>query len=429
MIELLKTVFENKPKVLILGFGKEGRSSYSTIRKYFPTRQLAIADKVAEIENDGLLNGDTNIDFYVGEKYPESFKEFDLIIKSPGVYISDIETDVKNKITSQTDLFLQYYAKQVIGVTGTKGKSTTVSLIKHFLDIDNKDSILLGNIGVPAFDMIDAITENTVIVYELSAHQLEYIHRSPHISVLLNIFPEHLDYFKTLENYTIAKKNLYKYQSYDDKLIVSNKLINSDRDSSKNIIRVDMNNRRYEIQNTTLAGKHNLINIECALLAVSEVGVDIEKAIDSLDSFMGLPHRLEFIGEFGGVSFINDSISTVPESAIAAVKAIDNVDILILGGFDRGLDYSELAEFLGESDVSNFIFLGDAGERMFNLMNQNNSGGLFKAKSIEDVFDIIKKNIPSAKVCLLSPAAASYDMFKNFEHRGDKFSFLARSFE
>lgn len=428
MIELLKSIFSEKPNVLLLGFGNEGRSSYRFIRKHFPMLKIGIADSNSSIREDELIIDDLNLEFHMGDDYLKSLPNYEIIIKSPGVKIGEMVAEVKNKITSQTDLFLQNYASQVIGVSGTKGKSTTVSLIKHFLDADAKDSILIGNIGVPAFDMIQNIHDNTIIVYELSAHQLEYLHRSPHISLLLNIFPEHLDYFATLEEYSRAKRNIFRFQQDDDIVIVSEELSDKLVDIAQEIIPVSMGNSKYKTINSSLIGIHNLYNVECALLAVEKAGVDIDVVIRSLSQFKGLSHRLEYVGEYGGVRFINDSISTVPESAIAAVKALVDVDMLILGGFDRGLDYDDLTKFLKDSSVETLMFLGEAGRRIYNSMKLNSDKKLFLVENLEDVFDILSKNTDNIKVCLLSPAAASYDQFKNFEHRGDKFKSLAVDF-
>ena len=449
MIELLTSLFSNNAKVLILGFGKEGKSTYGFVRKYFPKLKLAIADSNPQIANNNALSNDNKLEIITGSNYLNSLSKFDIIIKSPGVKIGEIRDKDSGKITSQTDLFLQCYANQVIGVTGTKGKSTTASLVKHFLDSAKKKSLLLGNIGVPAFDRIENIENDTIIVYELSAHQLEYLHKSPHIAVLLNIFPEHLDYFNTFDDYKNAKLNICNFQNEDDYLILHNSLFREkdlpestpdnyrDRrvynqktvirslDIKSRIIEIPAKGTKLKIENPPLVGDHNLINIEVALKAVEIFGIERSVAINSLSSFKGLPHRLENIGIFGGIIFVNDSISTIPESTIAAVNALPEVDTIILGGWDRGLDYKGLIEFLTTSDINNFIFLGKAGDRMYDVFNIKNVKNLFKADSIESAFKIIAKNAAKGRICLLSPAAASYDQFHNFEHRGDAFRELA----
>ncbi len=433
MIDFLTSLFLKSTNILILGFGKEGRSTYSFIRRHFPDIQLVIADLNTEIESDLILLNDTNIELITGDNYLNSLNVFDIIIKSPGVKIKNVGANLISKITSQTDLFLQCYASQVIGVTGTKGKSTTVSLIKHFIDSDDKKGLLLGNIGMPAFDMIELIESDTIIIYELSAHQLEYLHTSPHIAVLLNVFPEHLDYFDSYENYMNSKFNIFRYQDENDCLIVNESIIRGDQIAkskeqvvSEKVITVCDNNLIFNIENSPLQGKHNIVNINFALLAVIEMGVDVDVAIKSLDSFVPLVHRLEYVGEFDGIKFVNDSISTVPQSTIAAVKALDKVDTLILGGFDRGLDYSQMVDFLALSNVNNFIFLGRAGDRMYDGFKSNSNKNLIVVSSIEDAFNTIVEITRKGSICLLSPAAASYDQFHNFEHRGDVFKMLVR---
>ena len=414
MIEFLTTLFSGNPRILILGFGKEGRSTYDFFKKHFPDLLLGIADKNTSILEDSSLSDDNILEIFSGTNYQNSLLNFDIIIKSPGVVIENTNSTISNRITSQTDLFLQCYSKQIIGITGTKGKSTTSSLIKHFIESDNKDVLLVGNIGIPAFDMIDSIKKDTIIVYELSAHQLEYLKRSPHIAVLLNVFPEHLDYFNSFADYNKAKFNICKFHYKNDCLIIHDSLIDilldenqesriKSQDKNRKVVLISDKLAKLEITNFPLTGEHNLININAALLAVSEVGVDTEMAINSLSTFKSLPHRLENIGEFGGIRFVNDSISTIPQSTIAAVKTLGNVDTLILGGWDRGLDYSGLVKFLLTSKICNFIFLGKAGDRMFDIFNTTSEKNLFKVNSIENAFKIIVKKTTKGSTCLLSP--------------------------
>lgn len=440
MIELFNSLISDNSRVLLLGFGKEGRSTYNFLRTNFTELSIGIADVNPGIEHETAIQDDNKLELFLGDDYLRAITHFDLIIKSPGVSIGNIEDDVMNKVTSQTDLFLQCYAAQTVGVTGTKGKSTTVSLIRHILDIADREVVLIGNIGVPAFDMVDAIESDTIIVYELSAHQLEYLRKSPHISVLLNVFPEHLDYFSSYDDYRNAKFNIYRFQNQNDCLIINEYLLkeldlpestgseSAEKDDSKSrIIKISDQVTRINIENSPLIGDHNLNNINAALLVASELGVASKTAVNSLDSFHSLPHRLEDVGEFNGIRFINDSISTVPESTIAAVNALNNIDTLILGGYDRGLDYTELINFLGDSDIGTFVFLGRAGKRMFEKFDSNTTKSLFIANSIENAFSIVVEKTSEGSICLLSPAAASYDQFHNFEHRGDTFKELARS--
>lgn len=449
MIEKLQSLLKRKPRVLILGFGKEGRSTFRILRKYFPDYLLSIADQNENVSEFPELKDDMNIKLFLGKNYLDAVTVNELIFKSPGVSLGAEKLSEEKIITSQSDIFLSHFAKQTIGVTGTKGKSTTVSLIYHFLKNNGKQAVLLGNIGIPPFDKIDEIKENTIVVFEMSAHQLEMIHHSPHVAVLLNLFPEHLDHFNKLEKYYAAKINIGKFQDRNDSLIVEEDLTKFFlKPKSKlfvfgktNEAQVIISNRivlfpkgnfkiNLEKEDIPLVGRHNLNNLVAAMLAVNEVGVDFEDSFKSLSAFKTLPHRLELVGKYGGITFYNDSISTVPESAIAALKSLPNVDTLILGGYDRGIDYSKLTDFISKSTISNLLFLGKAGDEMIKLLDPEirKNKGIYKVNDLDEAFQIIKLHARKDSICLLSPAAASYDQFHNFEHRGNVFSELARKF-
>ncbi|RLD88446.1 MAG: UDP-N-acetylmuramoyl-L-alanine--D-glutamate ligase [Bacteroidetes bacterium] len=420
----LQEEIKNK-SVLLLGLGREGLSSYQWLRKAFPEKELGIADGNPAVKQK--LQEDVNLQFHLGEKYLDSIKAYDIIFKSPGISLKDYACSNREKITSQTDLFLRYYGRQTIGVTGTKGKSTTSSLIAHILKTNGKKVVLLGNIGIPAFNRLDQITEDTVVVFEMSAHQLEYVHHSPKIAVLLNIFPEHLDHFKTFDAYKAAKLNIAKFLGKDDLLVISENLYGEFSGLQPEVSYYEKG-RDIDPDTLLLKGSHNLNNVKAAILAVKPFGVDYMSALKSASSFKPLPHRLEYVGKYGGIHFYNDSISTIPESTVAALNAVDGVDTLILGGFDRGLDFSKLVDYLAIHTVSNLIFTGPAGKKMIVLFKSNPEikSALFEVASLGDAFKIIAKVTSKEGVCLLSPAAASYDEFHNFEHRGDAFKRLAR---
>ncbi len=437
-------IIENK-KILILGFGREGRSTYRLIRRLFPLKKLGIADMDNSVVRDEMIRNDKTVKLHLGENHQKTLDDYDLIFKSPGVKLGNKENSSK-KITSQTAVFLEYYRDRTIGVTGTKGKSTTVSLIQHFLQQAGRKTVLLGNIGLPAFDAIGEIDFDTVIIFEMSAHQLEDIKVSPHVSVLLKVYPEHLDHFISFDLYRQAKANIYRYQIPGDVLLVEEnektgettadkKLFGKSGNANARIIRDGLmfKNEKFLIdtEKIPLKGEHNLLNIMAAMMAADEYGVDYRKAFSALKTFKGLPHRLEYAGNYGGIDFYNDSISTVPQSTMAAVKTIPGIDTLLLGGYDRGLDYRELVEFLKITDIRNFIFLGKAGEEMERLFRKPPATrkSLFRCANLPEAFEIIAKHTKKGKACLLSPAAASYDQFHNFEHRGDAFKELAKGME
>ena len=456
MADKFREFFKEK-KILILGFGVEGRSTYRFLRRILPAKKLWIADLNVELKDLDLVKNDNNLSFYLGEDYLGHFDDFDMIIKSPGISLKQMPDVDFSKFTSHTELFFRFYRDQIIGVTGTKGKSTTASLICHIIYSLNQNCLLVGNIGMPPFDLIDQIDENTVIVYELSSHQLEQINISPKVAVLLNIFQEHLDHYESFEKYQEAKFRITMFQKTDDYFIYhgDDKLIlnwiektgivrnfrpislsstdnlgfcadegNIILGGKKDIVLLE----KEEI--TNLKGEHNLLNILAALNAVlvQMTILQVSKVLSALLTFKPLEHRLEFVGEFNGIEFYNDSIATIPEATIAAIKALKNVDTLILGGFDRGIYYDDLIDFLESSEVNNLIMLGDAGQRMHDIYRSKKyqNKKLILPENFENAVDIAKQITGKNKICLLSPAAASYDMFRNFAERGTVYKNLVR---
>ena len=450
MLDLILNQIRDK-KIIILGFGREGASSYRFLRKHFPDMEIVAADR-SEVLNTSEYQNDPKLKFVLGEKYADNLNDYDLIFKTPGINLNHINYFIQpHRITSQTELFLYGYNQQVIGVTGTKGKSTTSSLIYHILSHSRGNTFLAGNIGIPFFDIIDQLDEDSVIVAELSAHQLEYTTMSPHIALLLNMYQEHLDHFASLSNYQLAKMNITKYQDESDVLIYNSEdehipnLIKSHNYQRKmfkfssmhaidtgcyclddTVIRVDKGQvlGEYDLYRyDNLPGRHNYNNIMAAILAVKQFDISDEDILQYLASFRGLEHRIELVGTFNGIKFYNDSISTIPEAAIAAVKALRKVDTLIIGGFDRGISYDILIDYLHQNPIAHLVFTGPAGRRI--QQEWEAKYPLPEDFIIEDDFtkivDYCLHNTTEGKVCLLSPAASSYDQFKNFEERGRRF--------
>jgi UDP-N-acetylmuramoyl-L-alanine---L-glutamate ligase len=459
MHELILQELENK-NILLLGFGREGQSSYRLIHRFFPQKSITIADANVKVRENEMLIEDKLVDFQLGDTYLQHLNNFDCILKSPGITLKDVSYPVNfSSITSQTDLFLRKYSGQVIGITGTKGKSTTATLIHHVLKLAEKDTILMGNIGRPAFDVLDEITPDTKLVFELSSHQLEYIQRSPHISVLLNLYQEHLDAYRSYSDYQLAKMNIAKYQHPEDIFIYNaddERILSFIRDMQfpgslfpfssseqlkqgcnlhENQIVYSCNGKTEQIfdirQKIKLKGAHNLMNIMAAVIVCKQLGIDNEVIVEGISSFRGLEHRIEYVGEFNGVHFYNDSIATIPEACIEAVKALGNVDTLILGGFDRGIDYANLAGFLASSTVRNLIFIGEAGRRILHKIRdiKKPEQTFYLLSKFDEFLEIALEVTRPGTICLLSPAAASYDEFRNFEVRGNRFKELVRTIE
>lgn len=409
LIKLLKP-----HKIAILGYGREGQSTHKLIKELLPEKEILIADDKSPLAGCTLQDS--------------CLKSCTLYIKTPGISMKKLQGLDREKITSQTDIFLQLYSNQTIGITGTKGKSTTSNLVYKILLDQGFDVLLAGNIGVPLLDIISNIKENTIIVAELSAHQLQFIHTSPKVSILLNLFEEHLDHFDSYEQYKESKYNIATKQTKQGVFI-----FNKDSKEIKALLeKTPLQSRQKPfskeeatIEANYLKGEHNQMNILSAILASQEFGAKKEEAETTAKNFQPLAHRLEYVGEKNGVVYYNDSISTIPQATIEALKALKKVQTLILGGMDRGIDYSPIVEQIGEFEVKNIAFVGQAGRRIYKEMKEKaNNYNCLLSDDYKEIVSWCKANTQKEKICLLSPAASSYDMFTNFEHRGEVFKQL-----
>lgn len=450
MNSAIREITEGK-KILILGFGKEGLSTYRAIRAYDLSFHVAIADENPKPEIPINVREDEQITWHLGPSCYNELSQYDLIIKSPGVPMRKLNGVSISKITSQTDIFLNLYFRQTIGITGTKGKSTTATLINHLLKENGRKTVFVGNIGVPPLDYLGRISEETIVVMELSAHQGEIIHYAPHTMVLLNIFQEHLDHFGSFERYTKAKLNFHNKQIagdnfifHDEDNITSQELIQKpgiayfpislkhptagtwfEKDIFYSFI-----GKKHTIldKHQPLKGMHNKINICAALTAGYLYGLSSEEQSSALKTFTPLEHRLEFVDTVDGIDFYNDSISTIPEATMAAIEALINVATIIIGGYDRGIDYSGLATFLISSSVKNILLMGEAGTKVYGFLKGHTSSAqqLICVETLENGVSKAFQLTPQGSICLLSPAASSYDCYKNFEERGKHYKELVR---
>lgn len=439
---------ENK-NIVIWGMGREGISTFRYLRAVYPDMHLTLADSkpldMTEYPNCDFIEVNT-------DNYETAFDGFDYIFKSPGIPVFHPEK-LLDRLTSQTEVFLTAFGRNTIGITGTKGKSTTSSLLYHIMKNHNDNTLFVGNIGIPCLDYIDRVDENTTVVFEMSCHQLEFVKHSPHIGVILNLYEEHLDHYVTMENYITAKSHVFSYQGENDVTILNcsdletlsvyprkGQLVTAcdglgehvPADIAVNGTAVTVPNGSIDIQpeDTCLVGKHNLYNIGIDYYIVKTLtDMSDEEFKASLATFRPLAHRLEKVGTFGGVTYYDDSISTICRSAINAVKSLGNVGTIILGGMDRGIDYTDLADFLKTADIDNIVLVGQTTERMQTLFTAE---GIAERINIYPCYHFDKgvakaKEVTAAgKICLLSPAASSYDMFKNFEVRGDEFQRLVK---
>ncbi len=433
--------------IAILGFGKEGKSTFNFIRKHLPDIPLTILDKAS------ITVDDDKVTIVSGDDYLNNLEKYDLIIKSPGISLKDIDySKIQNKITSQLELLLEVNRKNIIGITGTKGKSTTTSLMYEVLKAQRDNVFLLGNIGVPVFDMIEEYNDKSLLVIEMSSHQLEFVKNSPHIAVILNLFQDHLDHDGSLEHYHNNKMNIFKYQTADDYAIYAddNEYLNAkmktlNTDATKFNVRFDdenifgnavrIKNDKVFINNElvytdgerNLIGNHNLKNIMFVLTICKILGLDFEKARETILSFKGLKYRMEYIGTYHNIKYYNDTIATIPAATENAIEAIGDVDTLIFGGLDRGIDYKEFIDFLKNSKINNLICMPSTGTNIGHLLENCTTKNIKYVQTLEEANAMVLQYTTPGKSCLLSPAAASYEYFKNFEEKGKAFETIVKA--
>lgn len=450
MINNIIDEFKNK-KIVILGFGKEGKSTYQFIRKYLKEIPLTIRDKNDNIKNDPILKSDHNIEIITGDNYLDELETYDIIMKSPGISFKDIDASrIRDKIYSQLEILLKYFKNNIIGITGTKGKSTTSSLIYDVLKKNQKKCFLLGNIGTPILDFIDKIEEDTLLVVEMSSHQLEFINSSPHIAIITNFYEDHLDHTKGVVDYYNSKLNITRYQNNKDSLLyyegcdtldnfikeispASNILkVNFDNHDintycDENYIYVDKN-KAYDLKDhRNLIGHHNLINIMLTLTLSNLLSLDIKKSIEAINNFKPLEHRLELVGTFNGITYYNDAIATIPDATINGIEALQKVNTLIFGGLDRGINYQAFIKYLSKSQVKNLICMPTTGHKIANeLIKIKTNKNIYLVNTLEEAVTKAKLVTKKDTICLMSPAAASYEYFKNFEEKGNAFKKLVK---
>lgn len=400
--------YKNK-KIAILGYGIEGADAEKFLKSF--GAEVTILDKKNDIN------------------YLKNLSKFDIIVRSPGVYrfLPEIIEAERNGtiITSAIKIFFENCPGKIIGVTGTKGKGTTSTLIYEILKADGRDVYLSGNIGKPYLELLSKLSKDSWVVMEMSSFQLIDLDTSPHIAVVLNITLDHMDWHKNRKEYVDAKKNIVSHQTSNDFAV-----INSEYETPKSFAInakgkvVEFSRHALEAKfkkDLLLRGEHNLENIAAAVAVGGVLKIDDNKILKVVRNFKGLEHRLELVDEINGISFYNDSFATGPQPTIAAISSFTEPETLILGGSDKGLDYTELRIKIEEKDnVKNLILMGDIGEKIGKDIKGKNIINLGKTSMIQ----VVKKSFEMTHkggVVILSPAAASFDMFKNYKDRGDQF--------
>ncbi|MEX0594691.1 MAG: UDP-N-acetylmuramoyl-L-alanine--D-glutamate ligase [Patescibacteria group bacterium] len=438
--------------VALLGAGTENISLISHLKKAGAT--VTVCDRSDELEEL-----DSDIRLVTGEHYLSDIAGYDFLFRSPGLPTAVVEQALINaqsrpELTSAVDLIFSMKGQQVIAVTGTKGKGTTSSMITQILKAAGKPVILAGNIGNSIFDSWDRLTPETLIVMEVSSFQLEDVAHSPHIAVVLPITADHLqplserspNFHQDLPSYIVAKQQITAYQGPDDTVVFSldsqasaqigqsaaaKKISVSAKTKADvfvegGVLRISQTEIDLA-KETKLRGDHLFHNAAVACAVADILKISVENMLEGLSSFRPLPHRMEEVGVFGGVKYVDDSYATAPDATIAALSAYtDQPTILILGGSSKGADFSELAQRIESSSVKTVVLVGQEAVNIEQSLKKfaPKISRLTGFSVFKDAVETALRQANSGDVVLLSPACASKDMFKNAAERGEKFTKL-----
>ncbi|MFA6814193.1 MAG: UDP-N-acetylmuramoyl-L-alanine--D-glutamate ligase [Candidatus Pacebacteria bacterium] len=465
-------------RIIILGLGREGLSSYRFLREQFPEQELTLAD---QSPTDILLANfpewkeisrlDQKLVWQIGDHYLENLANFDFLIKTAGIPITlpaiqaALELNPSLQITSNMQLFFDRCQGSIIGITGSKGKSTTSQLIFDILSQSGRKTVFLGNIGRPALNYLSIIDQDTLVVAELSSHQLAELKASPQVAVLLDVTPEHLDYFANFEQYYASKTAITRYQSANDWLVYNPQLngakqlaklsaVRSDHrvkhsledESDKANIDVFIKNEEIywrekdkagqllklmPVKEVKLLGKHNLYNVLSAIAVAKIFQVKPASLQESISNFKGLAHRLEFIAEINGVKYFDDSVATNPTASSAAIRSFPQEKVILLaGGSDKKLDLSEYLTSIIEQKVKALLLFPPIGEKILQKLQELwQKRGLLMTTfpkyqlchSMSEAVELASNWAKTGDVVLLSPACASFGLFKDYQDRGQQF--------
>lgn len=438
-------------KIALVGFGVENKATHRYLSEN-PDYELVICDQNASIE---LPNGATS---QLGPNYLDGLDEFDIIVRTVGMHpdiILEKNPNVESKITTAVNLFFEACSTPIIGVTGTKGKGTTSTLISKILEAAGKKVVLAGNIGTPMLDMLEETKSADFVVLELSSFQLFDVKHSPQTAVCLMVVPEHLNWHKDMADYLHAKQNLFRYQQHEDRAVYNalnaNSIAIAEISPAQHKLNyaVDSNTENQadayvsgeaiwfsgqeicKIAEVGLIGRHNLENICAAVAATYELtGGNLDALKKVLTSFTGLPHRLELVREFEGVKYYDDSFSTTPETAIAAINSFSEPKVLILGGSDKGVPFDELAEIAAKK-AKHVLAIGKTGEKIAGLLRSKGFTNISR-DGLSDMPSIVKKARDVSgpgDIVLLSTGCASYDMFHDYKDRAAQFQAAVKALQ
>ncbi len=389
-------------KILIWGYGREGRSTERFLREHCRP---------------------ASVEIYEGSREGVHEDAFDYVFVSPGICFEEDAPLYDNaKFTSQTEIFLEEYGAQTVGITGTKGKSTTSAMLQRVLETcSGRKTFLMGNIGKPCLDYMAQMDEESIAVFELSCHQCQRLQANPHIAVFLDLYEDHLDRYHSMEHYCAAKSGITRHQTAEDFLLVGANV--PALQTKAEVVTVTLpEGEHYELR---IPGEHNQLNAEFVRqIACGRFQCEEEKVRAALSGFGGLPHRLENCGCIDGITYYDDSISTIPEAAIRAVTSVVNTRTVLIGGMDRGIDYDILIAFIKAHPEYQFILAYASGKRI--LESVADCPNVHYVEDLAAQVELARRITPAGGAVVMSNAAASYGYFRNFEERGDVFQQLIR---
>lgn len=442
---------------LVIGFARSGLAT----TKYLINqgKEVYLSDMNLELlpKARNILNKLPVKNFIFGRQPKVADLGVEAVIISPGIPLSISPIMEANNLNipvfGEIEMAFESTNANIIGITGTNGKTTTTSLVGHLLESNDYRSAVVGNIGVPMIEIAPQLDENDVLICELSSFQLDtIINFRSNIALILNLTPDHLDRHHTIENYLEAKANILKNQKIEDKVILNqdDSLVFSLKDRAigevwtisqyhevdrgiylKNdqLILRDKDDKVLLSKNDLqIKGKHNLENAMGAALIAYLYGVSIEKIIEKMKTFQGVSHRMEFVANIDNITYINDSKGTNPDATIKALESYNNPIVLILGGKDKGSDFTDLIKIVKEK-CRHVIVLGETKPLIIETLNRFGNINYSECTNFEESVHLAKKKAMSGDIVLLSPACASWDMFKSFEERGELFKKVVKEFE
>lgn len=447
-------------KVAVIGAGTEGLAMAGWLLAQGATVTLRDQRGPAELpQTKKLMEGGTKL--IANSQYLEGLTDYDVIFRSPGVpfLTKEIQAALKDGVlvTSQTKLFFERCPAPIVGITGTKGKGTTATMLRDILVAGGQKPYLGGNIGFPPINFLDLLTPDDTVILELSSFQLQDITVSPHLAVVTNLGIDHLNHHADVEEYYKAKENILRYQTPEDTAVLNaddpeSKRLGAVGDGQrlffghdatdqtafveKDVVKVRTGSEVSEVlplSEIPVPGPHNLSNVLAAVAAGSQFGIESALMGQAIRDFKPLPYHLESVGEREGVLYVNDSYSTAPTSSVPAIESFDRPLILILGGYDKGIDFTVLAERVVDSRTKAVVLIGAVGPRIGTLIEETAQRRKVAGPILEIVSDI-ESIVPTAArlakagdVVLFSPATASLDQFKSYQERGKYFTEQVRS--